>query len=343
MKRVFVAGMGAVSPAGWGVKALTEALAKGEPLPQQTLVGPQNSRPVFVREVPRPCARPASLAHPRLRRSTAVAQYTACAAVEAMGEVSRRATRPMRIGLIACFHSGAVIYSCRFFAEVLDNPSTASPMLFPETVFSACASHIAVVMGGIERSTTLMGDTAVFLQGMQLACDWLEGGGLDAVLVVSGDETNWVHAHAASLLDRGTILALGGGALVLTRNEGLSSGVAIESLVGPVPVTSRTTRSSAARTIRERLPPGGNAELFVGGLGAGGPWDEAEAKVWRDWPGKRDHPKRILGEGLSAGAAWQVIAACEEVRSGRHDAACVSAVGINQQAMGARFARHVIP
>ena len=35
MSKVFVAGIGAVSPAGWNVAALRAALDKGEPLPAQ--------------------------------------------------------------------------------------------------------------------------------------------------------------------------------------------------------------------------------------------------------------------------------------------------------------------
>jgi len=33
MSRVFVSGLGSVSPAGWTVEALRDALAKKEPLP----------------------------------------------------------------------------------------------------------------------------------------------------------------------------------------------------------------------------------------------------------------------------------------------------------------------
>jgi len=33
MSKIFVAGIGAVSPAGWNVAALRDALEKGEPLP----------------------------------------------------------------------------------------------------------------------------------------------------------------------------------------------------------------------------------------------------------------------------------------------------------------------
>ena len=40
MSRIFVAGLGAVSPAGWKVAALREALAQAEPLPAQSLERP---------------------------------------------------------------------------------------------------------------------------------------------------------------------------------------------------------------------------------------------------------------------------------------------------------------
>ena len=40
LRRVFVAGIGAVSPAGWGVGALRAALEKNEPLSVQTLARP---------------------------------------------------------------------------------------------------------------------------------------------------------------------------------------------------------------------------------------------------------------------------------------------------------------
>jgi hypothetical protein len=33
MSRIFVAGLGAVTPAGWNVSAMREAIDRGEPLP----------------------------------------------------------------------------------------------------------------------------------------------------------------------------------------------------------------------------------------------------------------------------------------------------------------------
>ena len=69
MSRVFVCGLGAVSPVGWTVAALREVLARSEPLPVQPLVRPGWARPLRARLVPEPVPRPAFLAHPRLRRS----------------------------------------------------------------------------------------------------------------------------------------------------------------------------------------------------------------------------------------------------------------------------------
>ena len=53
-------------------------------------------------------------------------------------------------------------------------------------------------------------------------------------------------------------------------------------------------------------------------------------------PALASSPKRIMGEGLMATAAWQCVA-CEALARGRFQAANVSVVGANQQAIGVRF------
>lgn len=339
MSRVFVAGLGAVSPAGWGVAALREALARGEPLAGRQLESEGGGAPVQVREVPPPATRPAFLAHPRLRRATAVAQFAAGAALEAMTDLTRRIPPPQGVGLIACLQSGCVQYSCRFFAEVRQDPATASPLLFPETVFSAPASHVAVVVPGVTRATTLVGDPGVFLQGLALGCDWLRERTVDVALVISADETNWMHSHAAAQLDRKAILAIGGGAVALVTEPARSLGVELERLTAPVCYDSRTSRARAALALRDQLPDAGADELLVDGCTGRPRADGVEATAWRDWPGARLSPKRVLGDGLGAGAAWQCVAACDALAQGRHAAATVSVVGCNQQAIAARFVR----
>src|ERR1700744_2888710 len=82
---IFIGGVGAVSPAGWGVKAFREALARGEGIPTRALPRPRTT-PIAVRQVPAASARPAFLAHARLRRTSPIAHYAVSAALEALGE-----------------------------------------------------------------------------------------------------------------------------------------------------------------------------------------------------------------------------------------------------------------
>ena len=145
MSRVFVGGIGAVSPAGWGVAALRAALEKNAPLPIQPMPRPGWAKPLSVRPVPPPAARPAFFAHPRLRRANAISQFTIAAALEALGEtVSLVQSGAVRLGIVVGMMAGSVNYSRRFYEEVLKDPATASPLIFPETVFNASATPRAI-------------------------------------------------------------------------------------------------------------------------------------------------------------------------------------------------------
>ena len=98
MSRVFVAGVGAVSPAGWNVAALREALDHGQPLPTEPVVRPGWEKPLQARPVPSPATRPEFLAHPRLRRTSPITHYAAAAALEAVAGLRAkplRSTRPL--------------------------------------------------------------------------------------------------------------------------------------------------------------------------------------------------------------------------------------------------------
>ena len=77
--------------------------------------------------------------------------------------------------------------------------------------------------------------------------------------------------------------------------------------------------------------------LLCDGLGDSPRADAPEIAAWQDWPGARLSPKKILGEGLMAAAAWQCVAACDAIATGQFSAVNVSLVGANQQAIGVRF------
>src|SRR5262245_35497083 len=85
-EHVFVAGIGAVSPAGWGIGPFREALAQSGQLPARDLLPPGWQRPLRIRQVPAANPRPAFAAHARLRRTSPIAHYAVAAALEALGE-----------------------------------------------------------------------------------------------------------------------------------------------------------------------------------------------------------------------------------------------------------------
>ena len=339
MSRVFVCGLGAVSPAGWTVTALAETLDKGVPLPVQPLLRPGWERSLRVRCVPPSATRPAFLAHPRLRRSSPITHYAAAAALEATARLRPSQGQRRRLGVIVCLQSGCVQYSVRFLEEALKDPSTASPLLFPETVFSAPASHVAALLEDTPLVYTLMGDPASFLQGIALGIQWLEGNRVDACLAVAAEETVWLLADALWHFEHAAVISGGAGAVCLSLDPALSLGVELGAITDAHTYGSRQDRAAAAQAMRSQLPPCAAAELLCDGLGDSPRVNAPELSAWRDWTGARLSPKRILGEGLMAAGAWQCVAACDALARGRHKAANVSLVGSNQHALGARFVR----
>ena len=89
--------------------------------------------------------------------------------------------------------------------------------------------------------------------------------------------------------------------------------------------------------MREQLASATGANVaLVDGLQNLPRYDAAEKQAWRNWPGQRISPKKILGEGLMAAAAWQTILAIDAVQRGA-TSAVVSVAGTNQQAIGVAF------
>jgi len=347
MTRVYVSGAGAVSPAGWGVPAMRAAMEAGCPLPTGPLAYPGIERQFQFRSVPAPDPRPALLAHPRLRRTSPITQYAAAAALEAAGALVSSAN-PTRFGLIFCLQSGPVQYATRFYGEVVKDPATASPLLFPETVFSAPASHIAALLGTVPIAYTLVGDPTSFLEGLAMGASWLTEGRVDACLVVGAEEFNWLQAQAVWHFDHHAILGAGAGALCLSlsanpnRNPNLNPNpppicAELELITDQATYREAGGMASAARQMRTRIPEATAAEVLVNGLGGTARPVKAESAAWRDWPGAIVSPKRVLGEGLMAASAWQCVLAVDAISTGRHPSATVSVVGFDQQAIGARF------
>jgi 3-oxoacyl-(acyl-carrier-protein) synthase len=353
VSEICVCGYGAVSPAGWGVPSLSEALARGEPLPTSQLPRPSWSGALQVRTVPPPSPRPDFLGHPRLRRSSPIAQYAVAAGLEAVrgangeGRGSGGKTplgltldpRPSTLGVVLCVMSGCVSYCRRFYDEVLKDPPTASPLVFPETVFNSPASHIAAILNTTAINYTLVGDPGTFLQGLALAADWLMAERVDACLVIGAEELDWLMADACWLFERQMVVSHGAGALFLRRRADQSSAIHLEAVTHAYPYSAAQSRAEAARRARAESGKGDPAHLLCNGCVGARRSDLAEQKAWSDWPGARLSPKMVLGEGLMAAAAWQCVAAVAALDQGKYPVANVSVVGCNQQAIAAQFVR----
>ena len=307
MSGVFISGMGAVSPAGWGVEALLRVL-EDAPLPvPQNIERPGWPHPLAVLRVPSASPRPAWATHPRLRRSARISQFAVGAASEALGD---DAGGPL--GIVFCTMCGCVNYSRRFYDEVLRDPAVASPLLFPETVFNAPASHLSTVFASVAANYTLVGDTGVFLHGLALGAGWLTDGRVDRCLVVAAEEVDWVTADAFRHFQRAVLLAEGAGAVLLTRRRDAHTVAELEFVTDAQPYHASQGRQgwvAALRLVREKMPDGPVIPTTLAGL----------------------------GEGFSAGVAWQALATLDAVRREGLARVLICVRGAYCEAIGASF------
>ena len=331
--QISITGTGAVSPAGWGVAALMTALTSGEKIATSMLersVGETTFQTPVLR-VPTEGATTPKFA--RLRRTSPISKFAAAAVAEALGDarLAEITAGRLRVGVIFTLTNGCVNYSNRFFGEALADPAFASPILFPETVFNAPSSHLSALIGSLAPNDTLIGDSAGFFTGIDIAVEWIERGDVDGCLVVSGEEIDWLSAEGLRLYSRNYIPSEGAAAIYLEVADGP---VKLQRLPDPVPYSAHT-RAEAAKICRDRLAPENNGRtLLVDGRAGLSRHDHAETAAWIDWSGPRWSPRKILGEAVGASCALQVVAAVEALKTGEFQNAVVTAVGGNQQAAG---------
>lgn len=330
-----VAGTGAVSPAGWGGECLVRAVEAAAPLPVETIHRAPGAVPQRVRRVPKPVLPPSQAREPRLRRTSPISAYLVAAAMEALGaeRVDRMKERSLRVGIIVTLFNGCVNFSRRFYAEVLENPATASPLIFPETVFNAPASHLGAILGSTEINYTMVGDTAAFAAAFDVAALWLESGDLDGVLVAAAEEVDWLSAEASGLFHAAGVVAEGAGAVYLEPSE--SSGIGVQR---PLPLRPHASRGAAARSVRETwgqalLKDEAVTLLCDGRVGARNA-DRIEEVAFGNWAGPRCSVGAVVGDGLGTRSAWQCVIAARAVAARRTPHALVSAIGTSQQALG---------
>ncbi len=335
-RQLAITGTGAVSPAGWGVPALMAALDAGEPLLRSEIERPLGDGFVRTPVLKVPADAAASPKFPRLRRTSPISKFAAAAVLEALGpeRLALTAAGELRVGVIFTLTNGCVNYSNRFFGEVLNDPSVASPILFPETVFNAPSSHLSAMIGGNSPNDTLVTDGAGFFTGIDLAAEWILRGDVDGCIVVASEENDWLSAEALLHYHRDYLPAEGAGAIYIEPADGP---VRLLRLPDPVPF-SAVRRDEAALKIRQLLEIESDSDpqtLLVDGRVGIERIDLPETAAWSDWTGPRISPRKILGESMGASTALQFVLAAESIRAGLFTKAIITATGGNQQAGGA--------
>src|SRR5437016_2221665 len=229
-----IAGMGWVTPLGNGVDAVWERLLRGDESAATTISEQFGDKSYSAFRVPESAL--TGLAHPRLRRASVISRFAAAAGLEALqaAGITVDSQNGQRIALIFAISNGGVIYTKRFYRDVVDaGAESASPLLFPETVFNAPASHLAAILGVTGVAYTVVGDGAVGLLAIRMAEDVMTDKSLDYCLVVGTEEIDWLLCDAYrrwrllrltppiepfSKRKRGMILSEGAGAIVLGRD-----------------------------------------------------------------------------------------------------------------------------
>ncbi len=333
---IAVAGIGVVSPAGWGIQSFREALQSGKVIPPKEIARPGWEKKLHVRQVPP--AKPSFLAHPRLRRTSPISQYAVAAALEALGPDAEKVTRgELRLGIIFSVMSGCVNYSRRFYDEALSNPRTASPLVFPETVFNAPSSHLAALLGTKAINYTIVGDPGTYVQGLALAAEWLMAEKVDGCLVIGAEEVDWITSDAFRRFARKIILSDGAGAVYLQKRENPEGRVFLNAVTDSHLFLKTQSPHCAAEKMRADFPRSCANTVLCDGIQGISKMDAPELAAWEKCGDTRRSVKTFFGEGLTASVAWQCVAGIDALQQKEFLTANISVVGCNQQAIGAQF------
>jgi hypothetical protein len=335
MSRITITGTGAVTPAGWGVPAFMEALDEGrKPVPSELVREIAGHPPVVTTVLRVPAAPPTLPKSPRLRRVSPVSKFAVAAAVEALGpeRMEKAISGELRVGIVCALMNGCVNYSNRFFGEVLADPSVASPILFPETVFNAPSSHLSALFNSTAPNDTLLGDTAEIYTALEVATEWLLRGDCDGVLVVAPEELDWLSSEALGLYAEGCLPAEGAAVLYLEKD---GEGPQIISIPDPVTLPPGSDRAAALREVADATGASDDGGTLLADSRSGvRRFDAVEEEAFGEWGGAIVSVREFLGESFTASSALQVVAAVEWLQRGKGAKALIVTLGGNEQAAG---------
>jgi len=311
-----VRGMGWVTPLGHDVNTVWEKLLRGEEAKSQEVSSSLSSRAYQAFRISESLP-----AHSRLRRSSAISRFAVAAGLAALEDAGLKESIDVnRVALIFATSNGGVIYTRRFYHDIVDSGAhKASPLLFPETVFNAPASHLSAILGITGTNYTLVGDGAVGILALKMAEDLMQNGSFDHCLVIGAEEVDWLLCDAYrkwrllrdvapiepfASVPRGMLLSEGAGAILLSH-EGP---IRIDQIHAGSNYERRGQVAGRLRQILDSLNP--NQPEIVIGSANGTFIDLAEWELFQA-ASLVYTLKPALGESLGASAIWQVIAGAQ--------------------------------
>lgn len=327
-----IAGLGWVTPLGTGLEEVFARIGAGEIPESKAVPNPEMGGLLSYYAVPMKFVE-ALGRNPRLRRSSAISYFAVAAGLAALADAGLEMTpaAAARTAVVFAISDGGVIYTRKFYDQIVkQGANTASPLLFPETVYNAPASHLAALLGIDGASYTLVGDASVGLAALHLGAQLLQLGGIDQCVVVGAEEADWILCEAYKTWRMARCPLAEGAAAVVLRREGRWR---VQTHPG-VPFFRRSAAGAAL-------------EQAVRAVGAGAEIDWVAASANRTFADAIESAvlarfcpqapvvriKESLGEAPGAGALCQVVAAA---LSGSAEA-LVSVVGLNQHAAAARI------
>jgi hypothetical protein len=246
-----------------------------------------------------------------------------------------------RTALVFAVSDGGVVYTRKFYEQIVkQGANAASPLLFPETVYNAPASHLAALLGIDGASYTLVGDASVGLAAVHFGGQLLAMGDVDYCIVVGCEELDWILCEAYAMWRFARMpLSEGAAALVLTREGRISI-----ASTGGVPFIRQRDAASAMDLVLQKLAVTGPVDFQVS-FDNGSFADVATADAVSMWfpqvPNAPAYPKRALGEMLAAGGLVNMICAALRLEKEGLGRALVPVMGFNHQADAAIVERRL--
>ena len=329
-----ILGFGCVTAHGRDWKTIWSRIQEGKSPERTAMQGPSCPEAVGVYKTPLPEI-PAGIA-PRLRRSGSISYFACAAAADAME--SSGSIPGGRMALVYAASDGAVTYTRRFYEDVVAH-GTGSPLLFPETVYNAPASHIAAMLGLDGVVLTLVNDATAGMDALSTASDLIHSGEVDRCLVVAAEELDWITcegyrrwnlASTAAPRDRGAVLTEGAVAMVLGVPD-VARPQILRIHAGRI-LPRHSNRRQNIRRVLAGLAGGEAPGVAVLSSSCSDPIEELTVREC--FPEARIlTPKRSAGEAFAASSLLQCLCACGAMGpSGR---AVVSVLGWSGQFGGA--------